>query len=367
MPSSKAGPEERIDQRLPVIGPLVGRLSHADSEVEIDCRPFEVSNGGLGVWTSVPLKPGATLHLRTGDVNPGYESIRLKVSYCLGNHLNTDLFRSGLEAVGTKIDFFGERDGLKIVPTSRDVLSREKGPNRATRTPSSRYMTRTDAALHDARNYLQVAQHAAQIIVMIPEVQPGKDQATFARRILKAVEQLAHCIEDIHQDQQSLHGEAWSLVPVGELLNDAQIMIHGLTEQCGITLTVGQVPPEWCVRGKPKALLRVLMNLLVNAKTAAAGTEDKWIRLEADQTDSHLVIRIADSGRLAGEVKGQLFKKFFSTKPKGARTGGIGLTFVQAVVEHHGGRVLLDENADSTTIVVELPRESPGPWERHDN
>ncbi len=366
MLSSQASPEERIDLRLPVTGPLVGRLSHEDSQREIDCRPFEVSNGGLGVWTSEPLTPGANLRLRTGDINPGYEFVRLKVSYCLGNHLNTDLFRCGLVAVGTKIDFFGERDGLKIVPTLHGVPGREQAPSSAARTPSSRYLTRTDAALHDARNYLQIAQHAAEIMLMIPTVRPGADQATFARRILKAVKQLAHCIDDIHQDQHGLQGEAWSLVPVGELLSDAQDMIHGLTDQHGITVTVGPVPPAWCLRGKPKALLRVLMNLLVNANAAAAATQDKWIRLEADQTASHVVIRIADSGRLRPEVKSQMFKAFFTTKPKGAQTSGIGLSFVQAVIEHHGGHVHLDESAETTALVVELPCAPDGLRGPHD-
>jgi hypothetical protein len=231
----------RATTRVPVSGPLVGDLVVDGSARQIECRPFEVSNGGLGVWTKTHLAPGTSLLLRSDSNQKGV--IRLKVRYCLQNHLNTDLFRCGLEAVDSQLDFFGARDGLIIVP------GRSLTPARPEPDPGwAGQVRRTDAAIHDALNYLMVLRCIAQLLGgRRPAEGNAEFQADMARRLENGVKQIEHCPEDIRDERDNLEGEAWSSVSVGELVHQAVDLSRGLMDQYGIDVTVvsnGMAPPH---------------------------------------------------------------------------------------------------------------------------
>jgi signal transduction histidine kinase len=338
---------DRASAGLMVLGPLAGRLSIEGSALPIDCRPFEVSTDGIGIWTSEPIPPGSKLCLLTSENEPDQTLVQLRVRYCVRTQSLSGPYQCGLDAIGTQIDFFGAREGLMIVPS---VPAEDERRDRR----SNRFVTRTDAAIHDARNYLQVIECAAQMLT-------DRSVGTHATgRILKAVAQLAHCLQELDDDQKGLYAGEETTVAVDVLVREAIEACRPLTEPHGITVELAPLPPGALVLGRPKSLLRVLQNLLINAKAAVARAPVKWIRVSAEVVGQRVHLRIADSGRLAAADRQRLFSPWFSTKPPDAtRATGIGLTFAQAIVAHHGGRIYL---ADSpiTTFVIELPLVAAG-------
>jgi signal transduction histidine kinase len=61
-------------------------------------------------------------------------------------------------------------------------------------------------------------------------------------------------------------------------------------------------------------------------------------------------VHVENSGRIAKHVKGQLFRRFVSTRiDKGG--SGLGLAIVRAVAEAHGGQVELAQAGPPTVVV----------------
>ena len=99
-------------------------------------------------------------------------------------------------------------------------------------------------------------------------------------------------------------------------------------------------------------LQRVLLNLLINAGQAMAGTGHIDVRLAS--ADGWCTIAVQDAGPgMPGDVRARIFEPFFTTKHRGT---GLGLPTAKRIVERHGG--LLDVSCPpggGTRVVVSLP------------
>jgi len=109
----------------------------------------------------------------------------------------------------------------------------------------------------------------------------------------------------------------------------------------------------------PMQLKQVFMNLLVNAYQAIESRcedEPGVIRIETEHVGEEIVIRIADTGVGIIEAdRARIFEPFFTTKPVGSGTG-LGLSTSFAIIERHGGRILVESEVDrGTTFEVWLP------------
>jgi signal transduction histidine kinase len=102
---------------------------------------------------------------------------------------------------------------------------------------------------------------------------------------------------------------------------------------------------------------QVLLNLVRNAVEAMLQSERRELAISTKaQDDGAVEFEVSDSGPgLAPEVAAQLFKPFVSTKPQGM---GLGLSICQFIVEGHGGRIWVTDNAGGGTVFhFTLPRE----------
>ncbi|HWN40756.1 MAG TPA: ATP-binding protein [Thermoanaerobaculia bacterium] len=99
---------------------------------------------------------------------------------------------------------------------------------------------------------------------------------------------------------------------------------------------------------------RALINLLDNAVEATEAPGK--VTVSATRDNSHLRIRVADTGRgipLASREK--LFLPYYSTKGRGT---GLGLAIVHRIVTDHHGSIRVEDNVPQGTVfTVELPAE----------
>jgi signal transduction histidine kinase len=117
----------------------------------------------------------------------------------------------------------------------------------------------------------------------------------------------------------------------------------------------GETPEHEClVRGDRSMLTRVLVNLIDNALKHAgqrgAGVHCRLLALEAGWR-----VEVIDAGPpLQPDVANGLFTRFRRGNSD-ASGAGLGLAFVQAVAQHHGGRAGWCARAQGNVFFIELP------------
>ena len=132
----------------------------------------------------------------------------------------------------------------------------------------------------------------------------------------------------------------------------------------GIEVTVsadvpGGLPP---LLADPDQLTHLLANLLGNAAAALQGHPGTpSIRVSAEAEDTVLVLRVADNGPgIPPELREQIFRPFFTTRPDGAGTG-VGLALCRTIAQDHGGGIVAEETpGGGATFVVRLPLPGTG-------
>jgi two-component system, NtrC family, sensor kinase len=110
--------------------------------------------------------------------------------------------------------------------------------------------------------------------------------------------------------------------------------------------------------GRPRQIVQVLVNLLVNAGQATASGGRVRIRTRRDADAVHVEVRDTGTG-MSEETKRHLFEPFFTTKPVGEGTG-LGLSVVHGIVKSHGGRIEVEsELGQGTCFSIRLPLVPP--------
>jgi len=137
----------------------------------------------------------------------------------------------------------------------------------------------------------------------------------------------------------------------------------------GITLRTDCEPTPLVVLGDVSQLEQVLMNLVLNARDAIAGTGEIVVRTRARtvregehsalSAGEHAVLEVIDTGSgVDPGLRDRIFEPYFTTKTQGAVKGtGLGLATVHGIVKAHGGIVEVDDNVPRGAVLrVILPR-----------
>lgn len=102
---------------------------------------------------------------------------------------------------------------------------------------------------------------------------------------------------------------------------------------------------------------QAFVNLIKNAYQATQ-TGSVTVALRSDPTVVRVDVRDTGQGILPQD-RDRIFQPFYTTKPRGEGVG-LGLMFVKAVVEGHGGQIeLTSEPGRGTTVTVLLPTAAP--------
>jgi len=105
------------------------------------------------------------------------------------------------------------------------------------------------------------------------------------------------------------------------------------------------------VRGDRVELQQVILNLILNAIEAMSGTSEapRDLLISTGKSEpEEVLVSVEDSGPgLPTAAKDNLFRAFYSTKPKGL---GLGLSICKSIVEAHGGRLWAGANEPRGSI-----------------
>jgi CHASE2 domain-containing sensor protein len=205
------------------------------------------------------------------------------------------------------------------------------------------------AAGRQREQVLQLLTHdmrSPQVSILALLDSPGEDRPspTLARRIEGYARRTLALADDfVHL------ARAESAVLEVELLNLADLLVEAVDDLWpqssakGIVVGADGGEAECLVMADRSLMSRALINLIGNAVkyTGSGGRVDCAVTLDAGAGE--VVCTVADTGRgMSPEQLERLFERFHRGAAKGPDGVGLGLAFVQTVVERHGGAIACD-------------------------
>ncbi|MHB8635937.1 MAG: two-component system sensor histidine kinase NtrB [Fimbriimonadaceae bacterium] len=116
----------------------------------------------------------------------------------------------------------------------------------------------------------------------------------------------------------------------------------------------------------PGEIGQVVLNLIINGSHAIgdkiAGTDGRGtITIESTHDESHVIIRVSDTGNgIPERVRTRIFDPFFTTKEVGKGTGqGLAIAHNVIVERHNGALTFETEEGTGTIFTIRLPKSQP--------
>lgn len=209
------------------------------------------------------------------------------------------------------------------------------------------------ALSHDMRTPLSVVANGAHILGMTADLPTVR---RVAARIESNTDRLEVMVADL-LDALTFQGAAkiplhLTRFNILDLARETQEQyVHGHDNDAAIAISGESVSGYWC----RASLRRALENLINNAVKYGDGST---INIMARQTRGRLMLSVHNEGNPIPEEQHDRIFEYLRREagPLSATGWGIGLPFVKAVGESHGGSVTVDSSPElGTTFIVDIP------------
>jgi hypothetical protein len=210
----------------------------------------------------------------------------------------------------------------------------------------SRAMEETQNLVHDLKTPITTIQVYASLIEMMSENEKVKGHV---HKITCAVDQLDHMISEILQENkkrattvEDLFNSIFSQLSAYDIVDVIKVEISCLNHE----IYVNKI-----------RMSRAILNIIKNSMDSM-DKEKPTIEVTVQNEDHHLIITILDNGKgIKAEIIERIWERGFSTK----ESFGIGLEFVKAVIENHGGTIEMSSvEGLQTEVVIKLPYKMEG-------
>lgn len=134
-------------------------------------------------------------------------------------------------------------------------------------------------------------------------------------------------------------------VDMSAIAADSAELYEPVAEDAGLALEA-QIEPDLSVQGNRELIGQALSNLIDNAmKYACEGEGDKKLVVRLVKEPEAIVLSVADTGPgIPADKRGEVLKRFVRLDESRSKPGtGLGLSLVEAVMELHGGSLVLSD------------------------
>ena len=251
--------------------------------------------------------------------------------------------------------------GLLYQRRARRQAERESRRHLALAADASRRQTMsalTTSIAHELGQPLSSMIHNAEALRAMVDADRATSDMT--KEILSDIRtqgvQAAQIIER-HRTMLRSHQLDRKPVDVHAVVHESLALVAHDLKTRGIEATINLSSSRCVIDGDPVLLQQVLVNLMMNAMDAMAGTPPARRRLTITTAvragDVELSVHDAGTG-LPPQIDGTLFTPFVTTKPQGL---GVGLTIVRTIVDAHGGTIDARNNPEGgATLTIALRR-----------
>lgn len=210
---------------------------------------------------------------------------------------------------------------------------------------------------HDFNNLLASLMLSVEMVGVIgPTTEQQKELLRQAVDIVRSSKYLTQQLLTVaHLDSGS--ARPTDLKPLLRDAMDLALSGSSLIGQCTLA------PDLWTACVNETQLGQVIRNLVLNAKDASPPGGTIHLRAENKALTSSLMpelpsgdyvhISVTDQGAgISADTLTKVFDPYFSTKERGQQKGmGLGLTICHAVIQKHGGAIVIDSSPGSSTTV----------------
>lgn len=222
---------------------------------------------------------------------------------------------------------------------------------------------------HDINNPLTVILLSNEMILsqlarMKPPPEVNLDGVRrFAENSQKASKAIQKLSEHLRNFSRGM-AEQKERIDLHDTVTDALFMTTNKVMKACVTVNNTIAKRTHYVMGSPNQMEQVFVNLIGNACDAMEGRPERTLTLRISPTVIEAApawkCDVSDTGTgIPEEIREEVFRSFFTTKPKGKGTG-LGLSICRGIVADHKGVLqLTSETGKGTTFSVCLPQADP--------
>jgi signal transduction histidine kinase len=190
---------------------------------------------------------------------------------------------------------------------------------------------------------------------MLRTQQLPEQQQEMLGAVDKGVERIRSLAQNLLAFSRPSHEDPVPL-DVNQAIERALELCRYQTLKAGLRIEKQLAPGLPRVHGVTSQLEMALINLIVNASHAMAGSPRRELRLSSAPSGNDVEIAISDTGPgIPENIQPTLFEPFVTTKAEGEGTG-LGLSTVLMIVERHRGRIAFTTAPGAgTTFRITLP------------
>lgn len=159
--------------------------------------------------------------------------------------------------------------------------------------------------------------------------------------------------------ESGAHDREWQDIDLDALVRDAWELYQAVGEDKAIEVGLATGPAR--MRGDRDLIFQAVSNLLDNAIKYSPEGSRVELELRAGD-DGRVAITVADRGPgIPGDERDKVLDRFYrSASTIGLPGSGLGLSLVDAIARHHGGRVVLADNGPGLRATLEFPMDGTG-------
>ncbi len=254
--------------------------------------------------------------------------------------------------------------GISMDITHERMLAEKVREQQALMSSSARLASLGEMAggiAHEINNPLTVAHaHAARLRDLAQNGKPlDRDAIIHATEKIEAVcMRISRIIAGLRSIARDGENDRFTFVSLAPIVGDALSLCSEKLRHRQIDFRVSKVPEALKIECRSVQISQILVNLLLNAQYAVDSktSGDRWVALEIVDLESHVEMRVSDSGAgIPKQLREKIFDPFFTTKEVGKGTG-LGLSVSASIARAHEGVLYLDTSAQNTTFVLRLPK-----------
>jgi PAS domain S-box-containing protein len=178
------------------------------------------------------------------------------------------------------------------------------------------------------------------------------------QRVTSAVDKMAQLLDELLElSQIGRVINPQSMIPFSDLAREAMVLVEGRLQERKVHVQIQSALSN--VYGDKPRLLEVLQNLFDNAAKYMGHQASPCIEVgQQGEEDGMPIFFVRDNGLgIAPEYHEKIFGLFNKLDPQSEGTG-VGLALVKRIIEFHGGRIWLENNAGAgTTFKFTLPQQ----------